>query len=31
MDELGLTYSNLVKKGVRDLWNKRQQEKALTL
>ena len=31
MDELGLTYSDLVKKGVRNLWNKRQQEKALTL
>ena len=31
MDELGLTYSDLVKKGVRNLWNQRQQEKALTL
>ena len=31
MDELGLTYSDLVKKGVRNLWNQRKQEKALTL
>ena len=31
MEELGLTYSDLVKKGVRNLWNKRQTEKALTL
>ena len=31
MDELGLTYSDLVKKGVRNLWSQRQQEKALTL
>ncbi len=31
MDELGLTYSDLVKKGVRNLWNQRQQEKALAL
>tara|TARA_R100000234_G_C4953672_1_gene158559 strand:- start:198 stop:386 length:189 start_codon:yes stop_codon:yes gene_type:complete len=29
MDELGLTYSDLVKTGVRNLWNKRQQEKSL--
>ena len=31
MDELGYTYSDLVKKGIRTIWNKRQQEKALTL
>lgn len=31
MDELGLTYSDLVKKGVRHLWNQRQTEKALAL
>ena len=31
MDELGLTYSDLVKKGVRNLWSQRQQEKALAL
>ena len=31
MDELGLTYSDLVKKGVRNLWNQRKQEKALAL
>ncbi len=31
MDELGYTYSDLVKKGIRTIWNKRQTEKALTL
>ena len=31
MDELGLTYSDLVKKGVRNLWSQRQQEKVLAL
>ena len=31
MDELGYTYSDLVKQGIRNLWNKRQTEKALTL
>ena len=31
MEELGLTYSDLVKKGVRNLWNQRKQEKALAL
>ena len=31
MDELGYTYSDLVKKGIRTIWNKRQTEKALSL
>ena len=31
MKELGLTYSDLVKQGVRTLWNQRQQEKVLAL
>ena len=31
MDELGLTYSDLVKRGVRNLWSQRQQEKVLAL
>ena len=31
MNELGLTYSDPVKKGVRDLCNQRQQGKALSL
>ena len=31
MDELGLTYSDLMKKGVRHLWNQRQSQKSLFL
>ena len=29
MDEYGLTYSDLMKKGIRHLWNQRQNQKAL--
>ena len=31
MEELGYTYSDLVKKGIRNLWSQRQNEKALAL
>ena len=30
-DELGLTYSDLHKKGARHLWNERQSQKSLFL
>ena len=31
MDEYGLTYSDLCKMGIKNLWNERQNKKALTL
>ena len=31
MDEYGLTFSDLCKKGIKTLWNERQNKKALTL
>ena len=31
MDELGLTYSDLHKQGIRHLWNARQSQKSLFL
>ena len=31
MDEYGLTYSDLCKMGIKNLWNERQNKKALTI
>jgi len=31
MEEHGLTYSDLCKKGIKSLWNERQNKKALTI